>query len=172
LGLAGCGKNQPPKEPGSPAADGAGPHAPALAESASAAPAPPSGPLSHGIAAGTVIEVRLRSFIDSSFTRPGFVGGTVETDVKGSDGGLAIPAGSAVTIYLRLLSQKGPISRVEMGLYAIHIGTHEFSLTSGSTDAASLVFTDDAGKGASHSSVHVPYGTILQFKLDRAVQLQ
>jgi hypothetical protein len=95
-----------------------------------------------------------------------------DEDVKGADGRTAIPAGSTVTMVVREASKKGPISRVEVGLYAVFIGGRAFNLSDGNTDAASLTFTADAGEGPGHTTVHIERGTRLAFKLSRAVELR
>jgi hypothetical protein len=44
-------------------------------------------------------------------------------------------------------------------------------LSNGLKDASTLVLTEDAGKGPSHSAVHLQYGEHVSFKLDAAVKL-
>ncbi len=78
-------------------------------------PATTSANLSHSLAAGTLIPVTLTYVVDSTFTRPGFVSATVTQDVMGSDGRIAIPAGSGMTLAVRLVAKKGPISQLVLG---------------------------------------------------------
>ncbi len=134
-------------------------------------PGPPAD-LSNSLAAGTRVPVELSALVDSSFTGRDLVGARVTEDVKGPDGRTAIPAGSSVTLIIREANRKGPISVVVLGLYSVFIAGRQFSLSTGQTDAATLSFSDDAGKGPGHSAVHLNYGYPLTFKLDTAVQLR
>ena len=109
--------------------------------------------------------------IDSSQTLQGFVSGVVPSEVKGSDGRVAIPAGSRVTMLIRRIGRIGPTSVVDLGLYSINILGKEFSFSNGIDDAAVVKLTDDAGLGPGHNAVHLQYGNLLQFRLDRSVQL-
>jgi hypothetical protein len=133
--------------------------------------APLSGDLSHTIAAGTFIPVELRDTLDSSYPRPQFMQGVVAFDVKGPDGRTALPAGSAVTIFVREMGRTGSISKVVIDLDGVYLHGSQYSLT-GSNDPATLTFTEDAGGGPAHSSVHLEYGRQLDFKLGTAVQLE
>ncbi len=72
---------------------------------------------------------------------------------------------------LRSAGKKGPVSHLKIGLYAIFVRGKEYSLSTGSNDAASLFFQDDAGKGAAHRSIHLEYNALLVFKLDGATEL-
>jgi hypothetical protein len=136
-------------------------------------PAPLPANLSRNIAAGTSIPVLFDYVLDSTVAlRTQFMYSTTAADVKGTDGGVAIPAHSTVTIIVRDSSRRGSISRVEIGLYTVSIGGRTISLSDGAADAANLVFTEDAGLGPGHSSVHVERGTLLEFKLSRPVELR
>lgn len=115
--------------------------------------------------------VRLASVVDSSVPYSGFIMGAVESDVNGTDGQVAIPAGSQTAIMVRDASRSGPISTLRLGLYSINVAGHQHSLTNGIKDAATIVLTENAGQGPSHSTVHLQYGTHLDFKLDEPVQL-
>jgi hypothetical protein len=129
--------------------------------------------LSHSIRAGVSVPVQLRSFVDSVILKTGFIStGVVTDDVKGTDGRTAIPAGSTVAILLRDVSKSGPISRVVMGLYAVNILQHQYSLSDGRTDVSTLTLTEDAGNGPAHSAIHLAYGYELAFTLDKDVQLR
>jgi hypothetical protein len=97
--------------------------------------------------------------------------GIVESDVNGADGRLAIPAGSRVAVIVRESNKKNSISTLRLGLYGINIGGRQYVMSDGAKDSATLLLTEDAGKGAGHSSVHVEYGASLTFKLDAPVQL-
>lgn len=135
------------------------------------APAPAN--LSTNIAAGTVIPIAFTYMLDSAVTgRDQLMYSNTDEDVKGIDGRVAIPAGSTVTMIVRESSKKGPISRVEVGLYGVNIGGRVFSLSNGGTDSASLTFTADAGQGPAYTSVHIERGTRMLFKLNRAVELR
>lgn len=132
----------------------------------------PAAELSHSVAAGALVPVELKSVVDSATMVQGFIVGIVTDDVKGTDGRTAIPAGSAVTIFVRGVGRKGPISEIDMGLYAVNVQGRESTLTTGPKDAASVTFTEDAGKGPAHSAVHLNYGYRVDFKLDTAIQLR
>jgi hypothetical protein len=132
---------------------------------------PVAQPQSHSLAAGTVLPIRFESVIDSSVAFGGFLMGTVESDVNGADGQLAIPAGSSVAIMVRESKRTGSVSTLQLGLYSMNVAGHQYLLTNGAKDAATVVLTEDAGHGAGHSSVHIQYGDHLTFKLDVPVQL-
>jgi hypothetical protein len=127
--------------------------------------------LSHDMAAGTLIPVEIHSVVDSSFTRSPFLAGIVSNDVIGLNGKIALPAGSALTMSIRAIGREGSISRITIGLYSVNVFGHQYSLTTGESDAASVTIKEDAGKGSAHSAVHLQYGYTLDFKLDRAVEL-
>lgn len=127
---------------------------------------------SHSLAAGTVVPVRNLSVIDSSVMFPGYMMGVVESNVNGSDGRIAIPAGSHVAIIVRESSKMASVSILQMGLYSINIGGHQYVLSNGVRDSSTLVLKEDAGKGPGHSSVHLTYGEHLAFKLDAPVELR
>ena len=129
-------------------------------------------PQSHSLAAGTVVSLRLTTVVDSSIPMGGFIMGIVTDDVKGADGRLAIPAGAQTAIAVRESSKTGAVSVLRMGLFSINIGGHQYPLSTGAHDAATVVITEDAGKDAAHSSVHLQYDTRLDFKLENAVQLR
>jgi len=97
--------------------------------------------------------------------------GSIETDVKGADGGIAVPAGSEVAIIVRDATKEGPISTLRLGLYSVNVAGVQTPLSNGLKDASTLVLTEDAGKGPSHSAVHLQYGEHVSFKLDAAVKL-
>ncbi len=132
----------------------------------------PAREMDRGLSAGTVIPVQLQAVIDSSVTGPSFSGGIVPTDVNGPQGRVAIPAGSPVVMAIRLIGRKGPISKIVLGLYAIVISGHEYPLSNGSKDPATLTFTEDAGEGLAHGAVHLQYGARLDFKLDTPVRFR
>ena len=168
--LPGCGKKQPDTKSAS-AASLAQPPVFTPSEPVSPAARVPEPP-SHSLAAGTVVPVRLASVVDSSMTFNGFIMGQVDADVKGADGQLAIPAGSQIAMLVRESNKSGPISTLRIGLYTINIAGHQHALSNGVRDAATVVLTEDAGRGPSHSSVHLQYGSHLDFKLDAPVQLR
>ena len=124
------------------------------------------------LAKGTEIEVKLLSVADSSVTTPGFLPGIVTSDVKGTDGTVAIPANSPVVVLVRESGKSGAISRMVFGLYSVRIGDREHALSDGAKESAVLTFTDDAGKGPTHSAVHLQFGARLDFQLGTAVQLR
>jgi hypothetical protein len=128
-------------------------------------------PQSFRIAKGTVLPVSLGTLLDSSIEF-GLVPGTAAENVKGSDGAVAIPAGSPVVMLCRYMGRKGPISELIIGLQSIRVGGRNFALTDGATDAATVKFREDAGLGPGHSSVHLDFGTVIEFKLDRAIDLR
>jgi hypothetical protein len=132
---------------------------------------PDAQPESHSIAPGTIVPVRSISVIDSSVLFRGYVMGIVEENVNGSDGRVAIPAGSPVAVIVRRSSRTGSISALQLGLYTVNIGGHQYSMSNGIKDSSTLLLTEDAGQGPGHSSVHVLYGDHLSFKLDVPVQL-
>jgi hypothetical protein len=129
-------------------------------------------PQSSSLAAGAVVPIRSISVIDSSVRFPGYVMGIVDSNVNGADGKLAIPAGSHVAIIVRQANKNNSISTLQLGLYSINIGGHQYVVSNGAKDAATLLLTEDAGRGAGHSSVHIQYGEHLEFKLDTPVQLR
>jgi hypothetical protein len=116
--------------------------------------------------------MRLLSVIDSSIPFEGFAMGAVETDVRGADGQIAIPAGSQAAIAVREAGKSGAFSVVRLGLYSLNVAGHQYPLSNGIKDPATLAFTEDAGKGSTHSAVHLQYGSHIEFKLDRPVQLR
>jgi hypothetical protein len=128
-------------------------------------------PQTNNIAAGTVVPVRSISVIDSSERFPGYVLGIVESDVKGADGRLAIPADSRVALIVRQSNKKNAISTLQLGLYSINIGGRQYVTSNGAVDSSTLLLTEDAGRGPGHSSVHIQYGQHLAFKLDTPLQL-
>jgi len=127
--------------------------------------------LSQELASGTSIPVELRTVLDSSLAS-GFVLGVLAEDVMGGNGGVAIPAGSAVTMLIRKMGKTGAISVLDLGLYSVNIAGQQYGLSDGETDAAILHFTEDAGNGPAHRAVHLQYGRRLEFKLEHAVALK
>jgi hypothetical protein len=121
---------------------------------------------------GTHIPVKLLSVADSSVTQPGFLPGTVISDVKGGDGSVVIPADSPVVVMIRDSSKTGPISRMVFGLYSVRIGNREHELTDGAKEPAVLTFTEDAGRGPAHSAVHLQFGATLDFQLQNPLPLR
>ncbi len=115
--------------------------------------------------------VSLRTVLDSSFPAARFAVGDVISDVKGVDGKIAVPAGSTVTMAVRNTGRTGAISQLMISIYTINILGKQCSFSDGRTEAAHLQFTEDAGKGSAHTSVHLQYGHELDFKLERAVLL-
>jgi hypothetical protein len=164
--LFGCEHTAP-----KPAGDPAELPSPSIATDAPPQTAQPIPDLSHNISAGTVISVKLQLVLDSSATRPGFAHGLIAEDVKGTDGRVAIPAGSTATIFIRTSERKEMISTVVMGLYAVYVGGREFNFSDGRADAATIGLIEDAGRGG-RSAIHLEDGSRLDFKLERAVKLQ
>jgi hypothetical protein len=174
--IAGCGASTESRPAGKnpPVAEAPSVPAPPLpaASETLAAPVPGPQPESHSLAAGTVLPVRLISVIDSSAPFAGFAVAVITDNVNGTDGHVAIPAKSQLAIAVRDARRTGPISTLRLGAYSINIAGRQYQLSNGATDAATLVFTEDAGKGDGHSSVHLQYGTELAFKLDKPLQLR
>jgi hypothetical protein len=129
-------------------------------------------PPSHLIAAGTPIPVRLQSTIDSSDPDIGYPVGITDAPVMGADGKLAIPAGSAVTLAIREANKRGGISVLKLGLYSINIAGLGCLMSDGRTEAARLDYTEDAGRGAAHMTVHLDYGSVVEFRLERSAQCE
>jgi hypothetical protein len=128
-------------------------------------------PESRSLAVGTVVPIRFESVVDSAVAFGGYAMGTVESDVNGADGQLAIPAGSSVAMVIRESKKTGGVSTLQLGLYSTNIAGHQYALTNGAKDAATVVLTEDAGHGSGHTSVHIQYGDHITFKLDVPVQL-
>jgi hypothetical protein len=164
--MDGCGSKT---QPASPAPDRGLAQPPHLEDSATQNPG--VRPQSSSLAAGTMVNVRSISVIDSSVSFRGYVMGIVESDVNGTDGRVAIPAGSHVAVIVRESSRKNSISTLQLGLYSINIGGHQYVMSDGVKDSATLLLTEDAGRGPGHTSVHVEYGASLAFKLAEPVQL-
>jgi hypothetical protein len=120
-------------------ADAPLPILPPVVVTAPPVPVAPPGGFSLRLAAGTPITVSLGSLVDSAVTRPGFIGGKVTDEVKGVEGRTAIPTGSPVTIYVRTSKRTGPISEVRMGLYAVNVAGHEYSLSTGAREPAGTI---------------------------------
>jgi hypothetical protein len=161
--LFGCGSTPVTPTADLPAAKPAG-SVPATAVS-------PPRDLSRTLAAKTRIPLKFTSVLDSSYSSQVFFPSVVTGDVAGSDGRIAIPVGSTVTLIVRKRDRQGPLSTLSLGLYAVNVGGREYSLSNGQTDAASLTFTEDAGAGPGHSAVHLNFGTALVFKLEEKVEL-
>jgi hypothetical protein len=132
---------------------------------------PKDKPVHRRMKTGTAFPVKLQSVIDSASGRLGYVAGQTEDDVLAADGAVAIPAGSAVTIRILEAGKRGPISVVRLGLYSVNVRGTQYTISDGNVDAATLVFADDAGRGATHTSVHLQYGARLEFRLQTAVDL-
>jgi hypothetical protein len=101
----------------------------------------------------------------------GFLPGQVTSDVKAADGSVAIPANSPAVIIVRESKKSGAISRMVLGLYSVKIGEGEHALSDGAKEPATLTLTEDAGKGNTHSAVHLQFGANLDFELEAPVQL-
>ena len=126
----------------------------------------------RSLSKGTSIPVRLLSVADSSVTMEGFLPGSVMSDVKGSDGSVAIPVNSPAVIMVRESRKTGAISRMVLGLYSVRIGEREHALSDGAREPATVTITEDAGKEGAHSAVHLHYGAHLDFQLATAVELR
>jgi hypothetical protein len=162
--LAGCGPNKPAAK-AKPVAVKSLPPEP---NDAAATPPLPV-PESHNLSSGTVVPVRLLSVVDSAEPNMGFAMGTIDADVKGADGRLAIPADAHVAMLIRDAGKNAGISRLRLALYSIDLPGGNCVLTDGLKDFAQLYFTDDAGKGPTHISVHLQYDSRLDFKLETPV---
>jgi len=135
-------------------------------------PEPTASPDPFGLPTGTLVPVKLLSVVDSSYPYSGFLPAVTVENIKGTDGRIAIPAGSPVIVEPRTSNKVGAISEMTLGLYEVTVAKHQYPFTDGLTDAASMSCTEDGGKGPAHSSVHLQYGTRLDFKLDRPVKFK
>ena len=171
LALFNCGRSATTSE-GTLASAGDSPSPPIPPPLKQAEPPLPTN-LSKMLASGTNIPVQFTYILDSSETVAGqYMYSVVDEDVKGSDGRLAIPAGSTVTLVVRESGRRGAVSRVRVGLLSAYIAGKAYNLSKGDIDVAALDFTEDAGQGPGHASVHIERGTRLAFKLTSAVPLQ
>jgi hypothetical protein len=166
--LAGCGPDKPAAKTKPVAVKSATPERTGPMNGAAATP-PLTIPESHNLSSGTLVPVRLLSVVDSAEPNMGFAMGTVDADVKGTDGRLAIPADAQVAMLIRDAGKNSGISRLRLALYSIDLPGGNCVLTDGLKDAAQLFFTEDAGKGQTHISVHLGYDTRIDFKLDEPV---
>ncbi len=110
--------------------------------------------------------------LDTNFPSARFAVGSVASDVKGSDGRIALPAGSAVTLAVRDMKKTGAISILNISIYTVNVLGKQIGFSDGRTEAAQLTFTEDAGQGSTHTAVHLQYGQVLDFKTNRGVQIQ
>ena len=173
--LAGCGKTNTTAPKPQAAVEQKSPPATAPTPSNFDASLAPSASVKfspHLLGKGTNIPVKLLSVADSSVTQEGFLPGQVTSDVKGADGTLAIPANSPAVIIVRESKKTGAISRMVLGLYSVRIGESEHALSDGAKEPATVTVTEDAGKGTSHSAVHLQFGAPLDFQLQTPVQLR
>jgi hypothetical protein len=118
-----------------------------------------------------MVPVSLKTVLDTSFLSVRFAVGEVISDVKGPDGKVALPAGSTVTIAVRESGKTGARSELNVSIYSVNVLGRQYSFSDGRTEAARLQFTDDAGKGSTHTAVHLQYNCELDFRLDRPVSL-
>lgn len=100
-----------------------------------------------------------------------FVTGVVDSDVKGADGGLAIPAGARALIVPSIQGKLGGKSRLTLGLYMIDINGRQCRFNKEEKGTAFVDFREDAALGPNHRSVHLMVGTILNFKLSEPIRI-
>jgi hypothetical protein len=154
-----------------PAAAAAGPVAPVM-------PAEQSAPAlakaeSRVVPVGAALNIRILDAVDSELTGRGrFIPAVFDDDVMGSDGHLAIPAGTHAVVVVRDIGREGAISRATLGVFSIEIDGHSHRFSEGVKDAATLKLTEDAALGASHRSVHLEADSRLSFKVEAPLDLR
>jgi hypothetical protein len=156
---------------GKPKETAAAPVAPAVPAEQ---PAPPLAKAeSRGLPAGAVINVRTLEVIDSQVTPNGkYIAGIVDDDVAGSDGRLAIPAGTHVVLVVRDVGREGAVSHATLGLFSIEVDGHSHRFNGGVKDGATLRLSEDATQGASRRTVHLEADSHVTFKLDAPLDLR
>jgi hypothetical protein len=133
---------------------------------------PSSGPLSKSVAKDTNISVTLNETLDSEMVfAANFVMGTISSDVKGVDGRVAIPVGSRAVIRLGVSGRSGENSFLFLSLQSLLVDGVEYRLSNEKQVGPPLVLTENATRGQGHRSVHVLQGDILNFKLNRDLDL-
>jgi hypothetical protein len=167
LGFSGCGGSK------STGASKGATTAPQTSNAGQPSPSSATSASSTSLAAGTPVEVALVEVFDtdtSIYTQ--FLVGHVAADVKGSDGGIAIPAGSATLLLNRGIGRAGTHSIAEIGLNRIEVGGKTFKTADGVKDIAVLHLDEDSTKGVGHRSVHLEKNSTITFKLSENVQLR
>jgi len=128
---------------------------------------------SAAIPAGAKIVVENDEVIDSGVTTAGaMVSGTIAFDVKGNDGRLAIPQGSAAVIWVLSGGRVAATSHVSLALYQVTINDKSYILRAGSKHLAVLDLSEDAAQGAGHRNVHLMRRSLLNFNLTDAIELR
>jgi len=128
---------------------------------------------SRSIGAGAPVEVEISEVFDSDtsiYTQ--FIMAHTVLDVRGSDGGVAVPAGSSVLLVNRGIGRDGKRSLADIGLNRIDVAGKTFKTADGVKDLAVAHFEEDSSKGAGHRSIHLEKASRITFKTSEAVQLR
>ena len=122
---------------------------------------------------GTIVPIRMLEVLDSEtpVLEP-FIVAKVDADVHGSDGGLALPAGSNALLTVVGMGKVKGISSLSLALYSVDVNGHQYRFIEGDTRKAVAVFTEDGGNGAMHRTVHLSESSVVNFKLVAPVQLR
>ncbi len=127
---------------------------------------------SHGLPAGVTIPVVTLEIFDSETVRSQFLVARIEEDVKGPDGLVALPAGTAALVVVREVLRLGTKVQTILGLNRVEIAGKTYSANGGGKDLATLILEEDAAKGIGHRSVHLERLSRVVFKLDTPLQLK
>ena len=120
---------------------------------------------------GTMISVRTNAPIDSDRSDGRVYTGTVDQDVRGENGRLAIPRGSNVELAVRV----APDNDLKLDIDSVVVNGRRYDVTSDpkrieSQKDRSLVGSivgAISGGRVQGRDVHVPRGTVLNFRLER-----
>jgi hypothetical protein len=127
---------------------------------------------SRALNRGAEIPVVISEVLDSSMTfDTPFVTARIASDVLGTDGKLAIPAGAHAVLSVNTSGKQGSESLMGISLYSVDINGKEVRFFREQKDGASLVLKEDSSKGPSHRSVHIQRGDILTFRTARDLDL-
>ena len=125
------------------------------------------------VPAGTVVSVAIREVLDSQTTIPGTFGyATVDEDVRGSDGKIALPKGTPALLGIPLVGKQDGVSLMSITLYQFTVGSKSVIPPPGFREFARLDLKEDFTGAARRSSVHLGRQSRVDFTLDQPIRLK
>jgi hypothetical protein len=125
---------------------------------------------------GMNIPVRATETIDASRTDYQVFSGVVERDLRGDNGRLAIPRGSTVELIARNSGRNEMVLDLESisvngQRYAVRTDPRQMVGTAGGRDIIGSIVGAIKGGRARGESVQVPRGSVIDFRLDRPLDV-
>ncbi len=122
---------------------------------------------------GTVVSVAIREVLDSQTTIPGTFGyATIDEDVRGSDGKIALPKGTPALLGIPLVGKQEGVSLMSITLYQFMVGNKSVIPPPGSREFGRVDLKEDFTGAARRSSVHLGRQSRVDFTLTQPIRLK